>query len=72
MLIDGSIEVIKALTRVPVFVLVDAGEAGVLEDEAVVAPGRVAVVHRVPLQNVLQKFGPNPTNQCFRSRSISF
>ena len=44
-------------------ILVDGGKACILEDEAVVAPGGVAVVHHVLVQNPLQKLRRNPAER---------
>ena len=48
-------------TCIPVSVLLDVVEAGVLEDEPVVAPGWVGVVDSVKVHDLLQELGSQST-----------
>ena len=52
-------EVKISVLSVPVAVLPQVGVAGSAEDEAVVAPGGVGVVHRVLAQNPVEEVGAN-------------
>ena len=47
-------------TLIPVSVLLNVLKASILEDETVIAPGRIRIIHSIQVHMILQEFCSHP------------